>query len=99
MVSARPRAACPDADTENAIETMTSVARCFIGTNSTPDRPREASGSRQQDRHTLAEQMHGYDLILTITAGLGAALFFGFITHRIGLSPIVGYLLAGAIVG
>jgi CPA2 family monovalent cation:H+ antiporter-2 len=43
--------------------------------------------------------MHGYDLILTITAGLGAALFFGYITQRIGLSPIVGYLLAGTILG
>jgi CPA2 family monovalent cation:H+ antiporter-2 len=43
--------------------------------------------------------MHGYDLILTITAGLGAALFFGFITQRIGLSPIVGYLVAGALLG
>ena len=43
--------------------------------------------------------MHGYDLILTITAGLGAALFFGFITQRIGLSPIVGYLMAGTLLG
>ena len=43
--------------------------------------------------------MHGYDLILTITAGLSAALFFGYITQRVGLSPIVGYLIAGAIVG
>jgi CPA2 family monovalent cation:H+ antiporter-2 len=43
--------------------------------------------------------MHGYDLILTLTAGLGAALFFGFITQRIGLSPIVGYLIAGTLVG
>jgi CPA2 family monovalent cation:H+ antiporter-2 len=43
--------------------------------------------------------MHTYDLILTLTAGLSAALFFGYITQRIGLSPIVGYLLAGTIVG
>ena len=43
--------------------------------------------------------MHGTDLILTLTVGLGAALFFGYITQRIGLSPIVGYLLAGALVG
>jgi CPA2 family monovalent cation:H+ antiporter-2 len=43
--------------------------------------------------------MHGYDLILTLTAGLGAALFFGYITQRIGLSPIVGYLVAGTLVG
>jgi CPA2 family monovalent cation:H+ antiporter-2 len=43
--------------------------------------------------------MHGYDLILTLTAGLGGALFFGFITQRFGLSPIVGYLIAGTLVG
>src|SRR6188472_4480932 len=43
--------------------------------------------------------MHGYDLILTLTGGLGAALVLGYITHRLGLSPIVGYLLAGLLVG
>ena len=43
--------------------------------------------------------MHSYDLILTLTGGLGAALVLGFITQRLGLSPIVGYLLAGTIVG
>ena len=39
------------------------------------------------------------DLILTLTGGLLAALALGLITHRIGLSPIVGYLLAGVAVG
>jgi monovalent cation:H+ antiporter-2, CPA2 family len=43
--------------------------------------------------------LHHYDLILTLTGGLAAALFLGYITHRIGLSPIVGYLLAGTLVG
>ena len=43
--------------------------------------------------------MHNLDLIITLTAGLGGALLFGFITQRIGLSPIVGYLLAGTLVG
>jgi CPA2 family monovalent cation:H+ antiporter-2 len=43
--------------------------------------------------------MHNFDLILTITIGLGGALLMGFITQRIGLSPIVGYLLAGTLVG
>jgi len=43
--------------------------------------------------------MHNLDLILTITAGLVVALICGFITQRIGLSPIVGYLLAGVAVG
>ncbi|HRI12108.1 MAG TPA: cation:proton antiporter [Verrucomicrobiota bacterium] len=38
------------------------------------------------------------DLILTLTGGFIAALGLGLITHRIGLSPIVGYLLAGIIV-
>jgi CPA2 family monovalent cation:H+ antiporter-2 len=39
------------------------------------------------------------DLILTFTGGLAAALFFGYFTTRIGLSPIVGYLVAGIAVG
>jgi CPA2 family monovalent cation:H+ antiporter-2 len=43
--------------------------------------------------------MHSYDLILTLTGGLGAALVLGFVTQRLGLSPIVGYLLAGTLVG
>ena len=43
--------------------------------------------------------MHEYTLILTLTGGLGAALVLGYITHRLGLSPIVGYLLAGTLVG
>ncbi|HJR60643.1 MAG TPA: cation:proton antiporter [Vicinamibacterales bacterium] len=43
--------------------------------------------------------MHGYDLILTLTGGLSAALVLGYITQRMNLSPIVGYLLAGTLVG
>src|SRR5438093_7492937 len=43
--------------------------------------------------------MHESELILTLTGSLAAALTLGFITHRLGLSPIVGYLLAGLIVG
>ena len=43
--------------------------------------------------------MHGYTLILTLTGGLGAALILGYFTQRLGLSPIVGYLLAGMLVG
>ncbi len=43
--------------------------------------------------------MHEFGLILTITGSLAAALLFGCITQRLGLSPIVGYLLAGVAVG
>jgi CPA2 family monovalent cation:H+ antiporter-2 len=39
------------------------------------------------------------DLILTLTGGLAAALALGYVTQRLGLSPIVGYLLAGIAVG
>lgn len=39
------------------------------------------------------------DLILTLTGGLAAALAFGLLTKKIGLSPIVGYLIAGIVVG
>src|SRR3990170_1150013 len=43
--------------------------------------------------------MHNIDLILTLTGGLAAALVFGYLTFRAGLSPIVGYLLAGILLG
>jgi monovalent cation:H+ antiporter-2, CPA2 family len=43
--------------------------------------------------------MDNFDLILTLTGGLAAALVLGFCTQRVGLSPIVGYLLAGFLVG
>jgi CPA2 family monovalent cation:H+ antiporter-2 len=43
--------------------------------------------------------MRDTDLILTLTCGLAAALALGYVTHRLGLSPIVGYLLAGIVVG
>jgi len=43
--------------------------------------------------------MHESALILTLTGSLAAALLLGFITQRLRLSPIVGYLLAGVIVG
>ena len=43
--------------------------------------------------------MHGADLILMLAAGLGAALILGYFTQRLGLSPIVGYLVAGVLVG
>src|SRR5262244_2632175 len=43
--------------------------------------------------------MHHLDLILTLTGGLAAALVCGYLTHRLGLSPIVGYLLGGIAVG
>src|SRR5262245_3549180 len=42
---------------------------------------------------------HQIELILTLTGGLTAALILGFITERLHLSPIVGYLLAGVAVG
>jgi len=38
-------------------------------------------------------------LILTLAGGLAAALVGGYVTQRMGLSPIVGYLLAGVVVG
>jgi CPA2 family monovalent cation:H+ antiporter-2 len=43
--------------------------------------------------------MHNIDLILTLTGGFIAALVLGYGTHRLGLSPIVGYLMAGLVIG
>ena len=43
--------------------------------------------------------MHEFDLIFTLTGGLAAAFVGGYITQRVRLSPIVGYLVAGILVG
>jgi CPA2 family monovalent cation:H+ antiporter-2 len=43
--------------------------------------------------------VHEFDLILTLTGGLVAAFAGGYITQRLHLSPIVGYLAAGILVG
>lgn len=36
---------------------------------------------------------------MTITGSFTAALLLGYLTHRLGMSSIVGYLLAGIAVG
>lgn len=43
--------------------------------------------------------MHDYHLLEILAIGLTFALIFGFIAKKIGLSPIVGYLVAGFLVG
>ncbi len=43
--------------------------------------------------------MHDISLITTISFGLTAALICGLIAKRLGMSPIVGYLLAGIAIG
>src|SRR5690606_7723867 len=42
---------------------------------------------------------HNISLISTIAAGFGLALIFGFIAERIRLPALVGYLLAGILLG
>jgi CPA2 family monovalent cation:H+ antiporter-2 len=43
--------------------------------------------------------MHESALVLTLTGSLAAALALGYVTQRLRLSPIIGYLLAGLLVG
>jgi len=43
--------------------------------------------------------VHTPELVILLAGALGAALAFGLIAHRLRLPPIVGYLLAGVIVG
>lgn len=43
--------------------------------------------------------MHNLDLLFTLAAGFIGAVALGYFTQRLGLSPIVGYLLAGVLVG
>ncbi len=43
--------------------------------------------------------MHDISLITTIALALSAALVFGLLAKRFGMSPIVGYLIAGVLIG
>jgi CPA2 family monovalent cation:H+ antiporter-2 len=43
--------------------------------------------------------VHTPDLILLLGGALGAALLLGLVAQRLKLPPIVGYLVAGVIVG
>src|SRR5512142_879827 len=43
--------------------------------------------------------MHEVQLLQILAIGFAAALVLGFVTHRLRLSPIVGYLLAGFLLG
>jgi CPA2 family monovalent cation:H+ antiporter-2 len=43
--------------------------------------------------------MHDLTVLMTFAGGLGAAMILGFLAHRLKLSPIVGYLVAGVVVG
>ena len=43
--------------------------------------------------------LHSLDLILTFVGGLATALVLGFLARRIKLPPILGYLVAGLIIG
>jgi monovalent cation:H+ antiporter-2, CPA2 family len=43
--------------------------------------------------------MHNLNILLTFAGSLAAALILGYFAHRLKISPIVGYLLAGVVVG
>lgn len=43
--------------------------------------------------------MHAFPLISTLVGGFVVAFIFGIIANRLGIAPIVGYLLAGLVVG
>ena len=43
--------------------------------------------------------MHDVPLLVNLAAGLAAAFVFGYITNRLGLSPMIGYVIAGFAIG
>jgi CPA2 family monovalent cation:H+ antiporter-2 len=47
----------------------------------------------------MIPQVHDLSVLMTFAGGLAAALVFGYAAQRLRLSPIVGYLLAGVLVG
>jgi len=59
---------------------------------------RRRSRSRRDDG-AVASGVHDLGLLSTIAIAFVAAWVFGLITQRLGLSPIVGYLVAGVAIG
>ena len=57
-----------------------------------PSAPRDV-GSREPP------MPHSVNLISTIAAGLGLALVLGYLAVRLRIPPLVGYLLAGIVIG
>src|SRR6202521_1504384 len=43
--------------------------------------------------------LHSTSLIATLVAAFGLALLFGVLANRLRLSPLVGYLVAGVLIG
>lgn len=54
---------------------------------------------RPQLRRKDKAMPHNTSLITTIAAGLGLAMILGFLVTRLRMPPLVGYLIAGIIVG
>ena len=54
------------------------------------------TGHSQKVRTTMH---HAVPLITTIAAGFGLALLLGFVAVRLKLPALVGYLLAGIVIG
>jgi predicted Kef-type K+ transport protein len=60
---------------------------------------RQIEMADNQPRGEMAMPEHQTPLIATIAAGLMLAFIFGLIAHRLRVRPLVGYLLAGVMVG
>src|SRR6185436_1281906 len=53
-----------------------------------------------QECCTIIHRMpHNIDLITTVASSLGLAMVLGFVAIRLKMPPIVGYLLAGIVIG
>ena len=60
----------------------------------------DAPGRRREPREGQAlPAMHDTPLISTIAVAFTAAWILGLLAQRVRLSPIVGYLLAGVLIG
>jgi CPA2 family monovalent cation:H+ antiporter-2 len=55
--------------------------------------------NRRTPERLRSSYVHSLDLILLLAGAFAAALALGYVTHRMRLSPIVGYLLAGVLIG
>ena len=60
---------------------------------------RTAMPGRRTTGVTTTAMPHEVNLITTVAAGLGLAMVLGFVAVRLKMPPLVGYLLAGILIG
>src|SRR5882672_5320772 len=85
----------PPTSSESSARSLQATCKLLVAEAGTA-KPRLDSICRSS---ILRSMPHSVSLIATIAAGFGLALVLGFVAARLRLPALVGYLLAGVVIG